>query len=218
MTESEVLPKVPSASPAEATPSPIEFRPGASTAYADPIFVTRWSPRSFLDRPVPAEDLQAVLDAARWAPSSNNAQPWLIAYAVKEEDRARFASALVPFNQAWAGKAPVLLYLVARNLKGPDGQASPYPIFDSGAAWMSMAIQAHLRGLYTHAMGGFDPSTALKVLGLPEDEYRVLAVIALGFLGDPSALPEQLALRERPNGRKALSDIAYEGRPRPTLL
>lgn len=203
----ETTPDVRPMAGASPTERPIE-------AAVDPMFVERWSPRSFLPEPVEEATLRSVFEAARWAPSSANEQPWLFLYATRPEDRARFLGGLLELNQAWAAAAPVLVYLLARRrvLDGPwAGQPNPTALFDSGAAWMSLALQAHRAGLAAHAMGGIDREKAAALLGVPTEEYEVVIAIALGRRGDPSRLPAPLAERERPSPRRPLSEVAIEG-------
>jgi nitroreductase len=178
------------------------------------MFVGRWSPRSFLPEPVDPAQLRAVFEAARWAPSSINAQPWMFLYATRPADRVRFAEALNEGNRLWATQAPVLVYLLARRTvaEGPwAGQPNPMAPFDAGAAWMSLALQAHLLGLSAHAMGGIDRAKAAEILGVPA-EYEVLVAIAIGHRGDPAQLPEVLRAREGPSPRHPLGMVAIEGR------
>lgn len=178
----------------------------------DPMFVDRWSPRSFASDPLSTAQLQSLFEAARWAPSSANEQPWRFFYAVSDDDRQRFASALVEGNRLWASQAPVLLFVTCRrHWAAKPGQVNPTASFDTGAAWMSIALQARKLGLYTHAMAGFDAKRAYEVLGLPETEYQVIAAVAVGQRGDATALPDFLASREMPSNRKAVTELAFEG-------
>lgn len=179
-------------------------------AHVDPLFLERWSPRAFRDEPISREEILTLVEAARWAPSSFNEQPWKFLYAVTPADRERFASVLVEFNRSWAGNAPALLLLLTRK-QSANGTPNPFAAFDAGAAWMSLALQARLLGLDTHAMGGVDREKAFDVLGIPRGEYDVLVAIAVGKRGDAARLPAMLAERERPSLRKPLGEIASEG-------
>jgi nitroreductase len=184
------------------------------------MFPGRWSPRSFSPEPVDPAVLRQLFEAARWAPSSANEQPWLFVYAVRPEDRERFAEGLLEMNRVWASHAPVLVYLLARRkvAQGPwAGQPNPMASFDAGAAWMSFALQAHLRGLSAHAMGGIDRPKVASLLGIPTEEYEVLVAIAVGYRGDPSVLSESMATRERPSERRPLREVAVEGRFPPNI-
>jgi len=178
------------------------------------MFLGRWSPRAFTSEPVDPSQLQALFEAARWAPSSANEQPWRFFYAVRPEDRTRFAEGLLEMNRVWAARAPVLVYLLVRRIVSQGawaGRPNPTASFDAGAAWMSFALQAHLLGLSAHAMGGIDRAKVASILNVPTDEYEVLVAIAVGHRGDPASLPGPLAERERPSGRLPRHEIAREG-------
>lgn len=175
-----------------------------------PLFLNRWSPRSYAGDPVREEDLMACLEAARWAPSSYNEQPWRFLYAAKPEDLARFTSCLVEFNRAWAAKAPVLLAVCAKRAFSHDGSANRNHAFDAGAAWVLFALEARRRGLYAHAMAGYDDEKARQLLRVPEG-YEILAFVALGHRGPKEALPERMQKGETPNGRRPVQEFAFEG-------
>lgn len=170
----------------------------------DPLFLRRWSPRAFTGEAVADETLRALFEAARWAPSAFNAQPWRFVYAHRGAPAfdAMFAT-LVPFNQMWAGKAAALAIAAARTVSGPaGGDLTPnrWAAFDAGAAWGSLALQASLKGLAAHAMAGFDADGLRSAFAVPQD-YDLHAVIAIGRPGDVEALPEPLRARETPSGR-----------------
>lgn len=173
----------------------------------DPRYIERWSPVSFSTAPVDARDLDAVLEAARWAPSSYNDQPWHLVVADRPETVAQARAVLVAGNRRWADRAPVLILVFARRLTRRDGTPNRWAAFDTGAAWMSMALQARTLGLITHAMGGFSTEQALELAGLSAASYEALCVVALGHPGDGSELPEDLLVRQRPNGRLELNEI-----------
>jgi nitroreductase len=175
-----------------------------------PLILNRWSPRSFTAEPVGDDQLAACLEAARWAPSSNNEQPWRFLCARREEDLALFRSCLVEFNQAWANAAPVLIAVCAKKSFTRDGSPNACHAFDSGAAWMLFALEARRRGLYTHGMAGFDREKAAHALRVPED-FEVMAFVAMGNRGPKEALPERLQAREFPSGRNPVASFAFEG-------
>ena len=188
-----------------------EARP--TEADVAPWFVERWSPRAFTEEPVAPAQVRTLFEAARWAPSSANEQPWLFIYGTTPEDRQRLLQGLHPMNQAWAGKAPLLAFLFARRHRRDSSEASiPNPIarFDAGAAWMSLALQAELLGLSAHAMGGIEPERVYEVTGVPKEEYEVLVGIAVGHRGEADRLPPALAEREGPSPRRPLGEIACE--------
>jgi nitroreductase len=176
----------------------------------DSMFIDRWSPRAFLPDPIPAHHIRMLFEAARWAPSCNNDQPWRFAYAVTPTAREKFLSALVERNQAWARTAPLLILALARRAFQNSTTINRHAGFDTGAAWMSLALQARRLGLYCHAMAGFDATKAHQVLGTSEQEYDIFAAIAVGRRADPSTLPEPARQRETPNSRKAAALVADE--------
>lgn len=180
----------------------------------DPIFLNRWSPRAFSPEPIDDATLGSVFEAARWAPSCFNEQPWRFIIAKTEEDRARFVDFLVPANQLWAGAAPVLIAVVAKKTFSHNGTPNRTYQFDAGTAWGHLAIGAAEKGLITHGMAGFDVEKAHEVLELTDD-YDVIAMVALGKRGDASMLPEKLREREIPSNRKPQTETVMEGKFRP---
>ncbi|UFT98860.1 nitroreductase family protein [Radiobacillus kanasensis] len=175
---------------------------------ADPLFVNRWSPRSFSDKKVSEETLLGVLEAARWAPSAMNLQPWRFIVARTEENREKFQSFVMEGNQAWSKKAPVLILLVSE--KERDGNEIGTHAFDTGAAWGFLSLQAAQKGLITHAMGGIYKDKAKEVLDIP-DHFEVQALVALGYQGVMENLPENLQEREKPSDRRKVKESAFEG-------
>lgn len=180
-------------------------------AAVDPLFIERWSPRAFASTPVPQATLDALFEAARWAPSCFNDQPWLFVYANDDESLARFRPLLNEWNQSWASTAPVLGFIFARKTFRKNGNPNRWGGFDAGAAWMSLALQARMRGLYTHAMAGVDFDAVYPALGVPADEYEAICAFVVGEQGDVATLPTEIAAQEAPNGRVALTEIARKG-------
>jgi nitroreductase len=173
----------------------------------------RWSPRAFSDKPVDREILASLFEAARWAPSSNNEQPWAYFVATKDnaEDFAKMVSVLVEFNADWAKNAPVLLLAVSR-LKFANGNPNRNAFYDTGAATALLSVEATARGLAVHQMAGFDPAKAKPVFEIPED-CEPIAAIAVGFPGDPNSLSQKLQDRENaPRTRKPLTEFVMSGR------
>ncbi len=171
----------------------------------------RWSPRAFSDQPVSAEDLAVILDAGHWAASSYNEQPWRFIVATKENpaEFAKLLGLLVPFNQAWAKSAPVLILLIAKKTFSHNQAPNKYALHDAGAALAYMALQATALGLYVHGMAGFDHERAMSELNIPDD-FETAAFAALGYLGSPDQLPEGAKQQElAPRQRKPLSEIAF---------
>jgi nitroreductase len=166
---------------------------------------------------VTRSDLQTLFEAARWAPSSNNTQPWRFLYAVEPEDRERFLAGLSRANQLWARGAGAIAYLLVRRDRSAGPDPSPVSRFDAGAAWMSLALQAELLGLSAHAVGGLDRERVYGLLGVSPEEYEVLIAIVVGRRGRPQDLPALLAERERPSPRRPLREIVQEGPMAPPL-
>ena len=180
----------------------------------DPLFLERWSPRAFDGTPVTEEQALTLFEAARWAPSSYNSQPWRFLYARRDTPAwTTFLDLLNPFNRSWAERGGLLIVVVSNPTMQPPGQ-DPTPSyshsFDAGSAWGYLALQATRMGLQAHGMVGFDIPRAAKDLNVPSD-FRVEAAIVVGRPGDKSVLPEGLQARESPNGREPLSAIALEG-------
>jgi nitroreductase len=174
-----------------------------------PVMRSRWSPRSFSDRAVSSADLRKVFEAARWAPSSYNEQPWRFIVGLNgSETFKKIGSALMPFNQQWALKAPVLILGAAKKHFSHNDTPNGYAIFDLGAATGFITLQAAELGLSTHQMAGFDKDGARKALEIP-DEFDLGSVMALGYQGEPSALTNEqmLAQETSPRSRKHLSEI-----------
>ena len=176
-----------------------------------PQFTERWSPRAFADKAVTEEQILTVLEAARWAPSASNLQPWRFFYGIKgEPEFDTLLSLLVPFNEGWAKYAGALIFVTS--VKTFDGERQNISnSFDAGSAFMSLALQAHALGLVTHGMGGVEYDKVPLVLGLPEN-LKVEAGIAIGYQGDVSTLSEVLQGREKPSLRQPLSDMAFKGK------
>ncbi len=181
----------------------------------DPLFLERWSPRAFTGEEIPEADLLTILEAARWAPSSYNSQPWRFLYARRGTPHwDQFLNLLVPFNRGWAKDAAALIVLVSNPLMRPPGMDKDVPShshsLDAGAASGFLALQAVRMGWHVHGMVGFDMDRAFAELNVPTG-YRVEAAYAVGRKGDPAQLPEPLRSREMPNDRKPLAELAFEG-------
>ena len=179
------------------------------------MFLNRWSPRAFTGEPITQEELLTMLEAARWAASSYNSQPWRFLYALRETAAwERFLNLLVPFNQSWAKDASALVFLVSNStMRSPrSGNEVPSPThsFDAGTASGYFALQASLMGWYVHGMVGFDADRAFEELSVPKG-HTIEAVYAVGRIADPAGLPEQLRTRDVPSDRRSLGELAYEG-------
>jgi nitroreductase len=176
-----------------------------------PVLHQRWSPRSFASRDVAPADLAKVFEAARWAASSFNEQPWRFLVGVHgSEAYTKIFNSLGEFNQAWAKSAPVLILGTARTRFSHNDTPNRVALYDLGAASSYLTLQAAALGLATHQMAGFDPDAARKAFGIP-DVYELGAVIALGYQGEPAALGnEQIVAQEvAPRTRKPLKEFVF---------
>ena len=170
----------------------------------------RWSPRAFDDRPVESEKLRSLFEAARWAPSSNNGQPWRFLVATKENktEYDRLLNCLVEGNQQWAYRAPVLLLSVAK-LEFEDGSPNRHALHDTGMAAENLSLQASAFGLVAHQMAGFLIDQARADCKIPEG-YEPVAMMAIGYPGDPALLSDRLRAREaQPRVRKSVTEFVY---------
>jgi len=182
----------------------------------DPLFLDRWSPRAFDGSDIPDEDLLTIFEAARWAPSAFNSQPWRFLYARRGDPNWQlFLGLLIPWNQGWAHSASALVYILSDSMPMSDKAGAPQPSrthsFDAGAAWASLALQATRMGYHAHGMSGIQYELARAELGVPE-RYRIEAACAIGRIGDPATLDEKLRAREHPSGRKPQSEFVFAGR------
>jgi nitroreductase len=173
----------------------------------------RWSPRAFSGQPVEPDRLLTLLEAARWAPSSSNEQPWRFVVATKQEpaDYDRLLACLLEGNRKWAYRAPVLILSVARRDFEDDGRPNRHAFHDVGLATENLLLQATALGLVAHPMAGFDIEKARADLKIPSG-YEPVAMIAAGYPGELSILPDYLQQRElKPRERKPLTEIAFSG-------
>ena len=185
-----------------------------------PAVLARWSPRSFADRDVSPAALRTVFEAARWAASSFNEQPWRFIVGLRNSlTYKKIFSTLISFNQNWAGAAPVLILGAAKTKFSHNGADNRNALYDLGAASSYLTLQAASLGLTTHQMAGFDPAAARQALEIPE-EYTFGAVIALGYQGEPSALPhpDLIAQETAPRTRKQLSEFVLSSWGTPANL
>lgn len=183
----------------------------------NPLILNRWSPRSMTgDEELSNEEIMPIFEAARWAPSAFNTQPWRFIYAkrntVREEVWNRFFNLLVEGNKEWAKNAAVLTVVISKKEFEYNGRVLPLTTrqFDTGAAWENLALEASSRGLIAHAIAGFDYDKARKDLDIP-DGYDVMAMIAIGIRGPKENLPPKLQEMESPSDRKPLEEIVMEG-------
>lgn len=189
-------------------------KPAATNHPIHALIRDRWSPRAFADKPVEPRILASLFEAARWAPSSNNEQPWSYLVATKDnhEEFAKMLSVLVDFNAGWAKNAPVLALAISRMTFHNNGTPNRNAFYDTGAASALLTVEATAQGLSVHQMAGFDHLKAKKVFEIPDD-CEPIAAMAIGYPGDPESLPGKLRDREiAPRTRKPLSEIVMSGR------
>jgi nitroreductase len=187
----------------------------ASAHPIDAMYLERWSPRAFTEDIISEADLLTILEAARWAPCSFNAQPWRFLYARRGTAHwEKLLDLLVPFNRGWTKDAAALIVMVSNSVSRPPGSDADVPShthsLDAGTASGYLALQANRIGWYVHGMVGLDMYRAFKELNVPAG-YRVEAAYAIGRKGDPARLPEQLRAREFLSDRLPLTEIALEG-------
>ena len=181
----------------------------------DSLFLDRWSPRAMSSEEIPLEELNVLFEAARWAPSSYNNQPWRILFARRgTEHWPLFFDLLVDVNKTWAKKAAALVVFISKTTFDHNGQPSITHSFDTGAAWENLALQGALKGFVVHGLQGFDYERAKTELKIP-DGFRVEAMVAIGRPGKKEDLPENIQQRESPNERRKLSETVFEGPFRP---
>ncbi|OGP88408.1 MAG: nitroreductase [Deltaproteobacteria bacterium RBG_19FT_COMBO_43_11] len=174
------------------------------------LFLNRWSPRAMSGEEIDEAALFSLFEAAKWAPSSNNNQPWRFIYGRRNtKDWATFFNLLAEGNQGWAKNAAVLIVVISKTTFD-NGNIARTHSYDAGAAWENFALQGSLAGLVVHGMQGFDYNKAKEVLNIP-DGYKVEAMIAVGKKGKKETLPDYLQEREKPSDRKTIAEIAMEG-------
>ena len=191
------------------------MQPGSATRHPDypiePLFVDRWSPRAMSGEAISHEELMPLFEAARWAPSSFNAQQWRALYAMRDgEHWERFLGLLVEGNTAWAKNAAVLIVFISRKNFEHHEEPSITHTYDTGAAWAQFALQGFRNGFVVHGMEGFDYDRARTELNIP-DVFDVCAMAAVGRPGSAEVLPERLRAKEKPNDRRKVTDSVREG-------
>lgn len=174
------------------------------------IFINRWSARAMSGEKVSKKELMSLFEAARWAPSSSNEQPWRFVYVLKDSLKWNsFFELLDSGNQAWIKNAGALIVVISRKNWEEDNTFNPTHSLDAGAAWENFALQGSLKKIVVHGLAGFDYDKAKEMLKL-DDNYKVEMMIAVGKPGKIEDLPEKYRAREIPKGRKELSEFVFE--------
>ncbi|MGA2738587.1 MAG: nitroreductase family protein [Bryobacteraceae bacterium] len=177
------------------------------------VIRSRWSPAIYSPKAVETEKLLSILEAARWAPSSYNAQPWSFLVARKEEPEefARMLSCLAPLNVVWAQHVPLLMISVAKLHFDHNGAVNRHALHDTGIATGFLMLQAAALGVLAHGMAGFDAAKARELYAIPES-HEAVAAIGLGYPGDEQGAPEELRKRNQHKPRRTLSQFVFAGR------
>jgi nitroreductase len=183
------------------------------------LILRRWSPRAFAEREIPAADLEKLFVAASWAASSFNEQPWRFFLGRRgDETYKKIFDSLMEFNQGWAKHAPVLVLSVGKNVFSHNGSPNAHGLHDTGAATANLMLEATSLGLHAHSMAGFDKEKARGSFGVPP-EYDMGAVTAIGYLGDPTSLPEQYRTGEvAPRTRKPVTEFVFSEWEKPATF
>lgn len=187
-----------------------ETKRATTDTAVEPLLLRRWSPRAFSEQAVSEADLRTLFTAATWAASSYNEQPWRFVVGRRGDDtHGRILGSLMEMNQKWAKSAPVLFASFAKHTFTHNGQPNAVAPHDTGAAAANLAIQATALGLYVHGMAGYDAPALRAALEVPAD-FDPAACWALGYRGDPDALPEHFAQMERaPRQRKGIDEVVF---------
>jgi nitroreductase len=187
-------------------------KPAPTDYLIEDLLKRRWSPRAFANRNVEPDKLCSLFEAARWAPSSFNEQPWSFIITTKEhaEEYARLLNCLVEKNQQWAQLAPVLAVSVAKLDFDHGGKSNRHAFHDVGLAMGNLLVQATALGLVVHQMAGFSADKVQQAFGVPEG-FEPVAAMAIGYPGPPEILPEQFREQELgPRKRKPISSFVFE--------
>ena len=192
------------------------MRKGSETRQAEfpiaQLMIDRWSPRAMSGESIEPEELMRLFEAARWAPSSFNAQQWRALFARRETEHwPTFFNLLVDANKVWAKDAAALVVFISRKSFEYNGEPSVTHAYDCGAAWENFALQGFSQGLVVHGMEGFDYDRARYELMIPA-EFEIQAMAAVGRPGNPDSLPEKLRAKETPNDRRKVRESVCEGR------
>jgi nitroreductase len=186
-------------------------KPATTSLDIHPVIKNRWSPRSFSDKMVSTEQLNRIFEAARWAPSSFNEQPWRFILGIKGDDTwDKLHDCLVEFNQIWAGNAPVLALAIGKKTSAKGGENSVYQ-YDVGQSMAYITLQAEAEGLKSHQMGGFSKTKARELFDIPED-FQPMVMSAIGYQDRPEQLqPDFAEMEKQPRERKPIEELVFTG-------
>ncbi len=179
-------------------------------ASVEPMFVERWSSKAFTEAALSDGQIASLFEAAHWAPSASNRQPWVFVYATGGPDRDRFNALLNENNALWAPKSSMMILVFAR-IVDAEGKKIRTAQFDTGAAWMSLALQANRMGLNTRAMGGIDLNAAYDVAGVSREIFETICAISVGVPGTDDDIHPRMVRQNFANDRKSVSEIAFKG-------
>ena len=193
-----------------------QIKHGPAETGVEELILRRWSPRSFSDRKIDPADLKKLFEAARWAASSYNEQPWRFVLGIGgDETYTKIFDSLIEFNQGWAKSAPVLILSVAKKTFTQGGKPNYYGLHDTGAATAYLALEATALGLHTHSMAGFDHNQARAAFSIPDD-FDIGAITAVGYFGDAATLPDQQRqMEEAPRVRKPIEQFVFSAWEQP---
>lgn len=175
----------------------------------NPVFMNRWSNRSFTDEPIAEDQIAAVFEAARWTPSWMNSQPWYFVYETDGEARQAILDTFMDFNRSWASAAPLVGLVLTKT--GLEGFMARTRDFDTGAALFALTMQASMFGLGVHVLGGIEVDAAFELTGANPETADILCGFVIGHPGPADALPEKLQEKEAPSPRKPVSEFAFKG-------
>jgi nitroreductase len=181
-----------------------------ASSSVEPMFTERWSSKAFSDKALSDDQIASLFEAAHWAPSASNRQPWLFAYATDGPDREKFNTLLNEGNARYAPSAGMMVLVFAR-IVDDEGNKIRTAQFDTGAAWMSLALQANRMGLNTRAMGGINLDGAYEVAGISSDKFETICAISVGYRGTDDDIHERMVEQNFANDRKDVSEIAFKG-------
>lgn len=193
-----------------ATPYAPDFSKRDPNPGVDNVFPGRWSPRSFVKTSIPQEDLNVIFDAARWAPSAYNEQPWRIITST-DDTFGKFLGLLVEPNQKWAKNASVIGFIVAKKNFTHNSKPNDWAVFDCGSAWISLTLQARKLGLYTHGMAGIKKDAIYEAFGIDKAEFEVVAGFVIGVLDSRENLEKPYIDWEGPSPRKPVEEVWKQG-------